>query len=371
MDTAAILANLDLVVTSDTALAHLAGSMGVEVWIALPYAADWRWFRDRDDSPWYPTVRLFRQDRRGDWQTVFARIAAELALRLCRQNQSAKSWQPSTEARAEFQKGTDLAKAGNHAEAVSRLRAAIAFDDHYAEAHHNLGVVLARTGEHQGAIAAFRRTLEIKPDYGEAAANLGLACLEAGDAAEAVAALRRALRTGRNTPEVYNHFGVALSRIGKTTEAVEAYRTALRLQSDFAPAHINLAHAYLALGRFEEAWIELEWRWSSRASRPYKFKKPRWTGEPLRGRTILVYADESPEDTRQYIKYVAGLRELVARVIVICRPELTGLVSQARGVDAAHPLGNALPDHDLYVPLLSLPWLLSKKTVGQVSNQPI
>ena len=69
--------NLDLVITSDTAVAHLA-ALGVPVWLALPFAADWRWLLDRSDSPWYPTMRLFRQKRRGDWQGVFEEIEAEL-----------------------------------------------------------------------------------------------------------------------------------------------------------------------------------------------------------------------------------------------------------------------------------------------------
>lgn len=77
-DTAAVLANLDLVVTSDTALAHLAGAMGVRVWLATSAVPDWRWLLDRDDSPWYPTMRLFRQRRPGDWADVFARMASEL-----------------------------------------------------------------------------------------------------------------------------------------------------------------------------------------------------------------------------------------------------------------------------------------------------
>jgi tetratricopeptide (TPR) repeat protein len=78
MDTAAVLANLDLLITCDTAVAHLAGALGVAVWVALPLAADWRWLRERNDSPWYPTMRLFRQDRRGDWQGVFRRIETAL-----------------------------------------------------------------------------------------------------------------------------------------------------------------------------------------------------------------------------------------------------------------------------------------------------
>jgi Flp pilus assembly protein TadD len=78
MDTAAILHHLDLVVTVDTALAHLAGGLGVPTWLALHYTPDWRWLLDREDSPWYPTLRLFRQTSQGDWAGVFRRLAEAL-----------------------------------------------------------------------------------------------------------------------------------------------------------------------------------------------------------------------------------------------------------------------------------------------------
>ena len=79
LDTAAVMATLDLVVTSDTAVAHLAGALGRPVWVALRLVPDWRWLLDRSDSPWYPTMRLFRQTRDGDWGSVFAAIAEALA----------------------------------------------------------------------------------------------------------------------------------------------------------------------------------------------------------------------------------------------------------------------------------------------------
>lgn len=78
-DTAAIMANLDLVVSSCTGPAHLAGALGVPLWLALPFSPDWRWLTDRDDSPWYPTARLFRQPAPGDWPSVAGHMAAELA----------------------------------------------------------------------------------------------------------------------------------------------------------------------------------------------------------------------------------------------------------------------------------------------------
>lgn len=78
LDTAAVIANLDLVITSDTVIAHLAGALGRPVWVALKRVPDWRWLLDRDDSPWYPTMRLFRQATDGDWQGVFVGIRQAL-----------------------------------------------------------------------------------------------------------------------------------------------------------------------------------------------------------------------------------------------------------------------------------------------------
>ena len=79
LDTAAVMMNLDLIVTIDTAIAHLAGALGRPVWIALKRVPEWRWMLDRSDSPWYPTARLFRQKQTGEWAPVMEEIAAEIA----------------------------------------------------------------------------------------------------------------------------------------------------------------------------------------------------------------------------------------------------------------------------------------------------
>lgn len=79
-DTAALIAQLDIVIAVDTSVAHLAGAMGKPVWLLVPFSPDWRWLLDREDSPWYPGMRLFRQPKIGDWASVTSAVCAQLAL---------------------------------------------------------------------------------------------------------------------------------------------------------------------------------------------------------------------------------------------------------------------------------------------------
>jgi ADP-heptose:LPS heptosyltransferase len=85
VDAAAAIACCDLVITSDTAIAHLAGALGVPTWVALKFFPDWRWLLNRSDSPWYPAMRLFRQPTPGDWKGVFAEIEEALRIEFAEQ----------------------------------------------------------------------------------------------------------------------------------------------------------------------------------------------------------------------------------------------------------------------------------------------
>jgi hypothetical protein len=77
-DTAAAIANLDLVISIDTSVCHLAGALGKPTWTLLPFSPDWRWLLGRDDSPWYPSMTLYRQPTPGDWPAVLFKVAADL-----------------------------------------------------------------------------------------------------------------------------------------------------------------------------------------------------------------------------------------------------------------------------------------------------
>jgi hypothetical protein len=85
-DTAAVIDNLDLLISVDTAVVHLAGAMGKTVWTLLPFAPDWRWQLNRNDSPWYPSMRLYRQPARGDWASVFGQVEGDLRQLVIKQS---------------------------------------------------------------------------------------------------------------------------------------------------------------------------------------------------------------------------------------------------------------------------------------------
>jgi Flp pilus assembly protein TadD/ADP-heptose:LPS heptosyltransferase len=325
MEAAAVLRNLDLVITVDTALAHLAGAQGMPVWVALPFAPDWRWLRGREDSPWYPSMRLFRQAQPGDWAPVFDRIARALQQRLATSSaaepitvvapsggQLGKTAAPGHTGRAvgspeqtvrrqpdsagaHNSRGIALAQQGRRDEAVAEFEQALHLEPDYAPAHNNLGVALGEQGKPGEAVAHFREALRLRPDYPEAHNNLGMAVGELGKSDEAVAHCREALRLRPDYPQAHNNLGIALVGQGQLDEAVAHFREAVRLQPDYAEAHVNLglacvqqgkpeeglscyegalrfrpdyaqahvsrAMAWLLLGNFEQGWPEYEWRW--------------------------------------------------------------------------------------------------------------
>src|SRR5262249_8755050 len=117
-ETAAALANLDLLVTVDTALAHLAGAIGRPCWVMLPHSPDWRWLTERTDSPWYQSLRLFRQTSPGAWDEEIARIGTALAELAAPRRPNGEA----IDARKLFAQAVALreAKRGGEAEATAR-----------------------------------------------------------------------------------------------------------------------------------------------------------------------------------------------------------------------------------------------------------
>src|SRR5258707_5958332 len=189
VDTAAVIANLDLVVTSDTSIAHLAGALGRPVWIALKQVPDWRWMLDREDSPWYPTARLFRQSQRGEWGEVFDRMTAELSMVAVGAGQPFAPTPPDRkpDIAARFGSAFALHQKGKLDEAAPRYEAILEAQPGHFDALHLLGVIRSHQGRHAEALEKIQAALKLQPSNPEALSNLGLVLRRLCRSAEALA----------------------------------------------------------------------------------------------------------------------------------------------------------------------------------------
>jgi tetratricopeptide (TPR) repeat protein len=256
VDTAAVMSQLELVITSDTAVAHLGGALGVPVWVVLSAAADWRWLRGRDDSPWYPTMRLFRQKRLGDWAEVFGRVAQAASLYLRDKTAPPDAASPAAEAPPQellYQRGLEHLKQGQWAQGAPLLREVLRHQPDHVAARHNLGVALAKLGNCQEAVTQFEEVLKRRPRMPDAHNNLGLAYLDSGKPDKAEPAFRQAVQLRATAADFKNNLGVALARQDRLEDAAAAYRQALVLHPNYAEAHANLGHVLRLLGRLHEA----------------------------------------------------------------------------------------------------------------------
>ncbi|HAT15229.1 MAG TPA: hypothetical protein DCS91_18110, partial [Microcoleaceae bacterium UBA11344] len=339
-DTAAVISQLDLVICVDTAVAHLAGALGKPVWILLSFVPDWRWMLEREDSPWYPTARLFRQQKPGDWEGVFDRLKTalqEMARTHLPQDRAGTGAQDRagtgapplqshllSPAQVEFHIANALKKQGQKAAAIARYAQVIAMNPQHAEAHSYLGYLKQQDGLISEAISHYQQALEINPNQGET--NLYLGC--------------------------------ALEEQGKVAEAIDYYDRAIQLSSDSPNTHFRLALALLLTGNLERGFAEYEWRWKTQELEPRYFAQPLWDGDDLQGKTILLHPEQGLGDTIHFIRYAALVKQKGGQVIVACHQSLQRLFEGVAGIDHVVSRPKDLPDFQVQAPLMSLPKIL-------------
>jgi len=393
LETAGLIEQLDLVITVDTMVAHLAGALGKPVWVLIPFAPDWRWMLDRGDTPWYPTMRLFRQPRPGAWESVVQSVVGALE----EEYGPTRAEPPASSPEQTLLNALDLHRNGLMKDAERGYRAVLAGDPANADALYLLSVVLFQQGaidealrfgeaalrsrpgspeacnavgnclrtkgDLQAAERMFRRAIALQGDYGDAHYNLGACLCDAWRLEEAEEVFRTALRIDRLRPHTWNNLGLVKYRAGRMDEALDDYRRCLSIAPDFPDAHWNLAHMLLQLGDFREGWREYEWRWKKSGFQPLlnRHPGPRWNGEDLRGRSLLVWTEQGFGDTLQFLRFVPLLRSRGAIVHVECPSVLRRLVERVDGVASVSDSTHPLPAFDVHVPLMSVPGLLGTR----------
>ena len=258
---------------------------------------------------------------------------------------------------------------GDLEEAEKALREALKLRPAYAEAHSNLGNTLKGLGRVREAVAHYREALRIVPDYAWAHFNLGTCLLEEHRPVEAEAELREALVRLPKAAKVWRNFSLAQMEQGNVVGALEAIDKAFALDPNDAEVRCNRALARLLCGDFKAGWEEYEWRWRLPDNAPLRYPMPRWRGEDLKGKRILLWTEQGAGTSIQFVRYAPLLAARGAEVVVACAPALRRLFESARGVGAVIDRDGTGAVHlvpcDYELPMLSAPFLLgtTEKTI--------
>lgn len=256
---------------------------------------------------------------------------------------------------AHYNLGLALEKLGKPAEAEPHFRRALALDSRKAAAHGGLAAALREQGRLDEAEASYRAALALVPDDSDTEYNLSGLLLELGRFAEAEACAWRVLAARRDFAPAQYNLAVALADQRKLPEAETAYRRMVELAPNEADGRLGLAGLLLSQGRFAEGWPAYEWRLAHPDSSPAPFTQPRWRGEPLEGRTILLTIEQGFGDAIQFIRYAEMVKQRGARVAVACSAPIERLLATCPGVDCVASRYERLPNFDVQLPLLSLP----------------
>ena len=258
-DTAGLIQHLDLVITVDTAVAHLAGALGKPVWLLNRYASCWRWLLKRSDSPWYPTFRIFRQTALGDWngvvEEVFKSLAAFLGLFRSYSDQSPRESCKAapSELTEILQDALDQHNQGNVAQAITDYRRALEVHPEHPEALNYLGVALAQEGRHAEAIAPLSRAVALQPHNAQVHNHYGNALFGLSRLEEALSSYQKAIDCDAAGSEGYYNRGIAQVALGRPEAAFASYTKAIKLNGEHAGAHNNRGNLLLEQGRLAEA----------------------------------------------------------------------------------------------------------------------
>ncbi len=299
-DSAALIASLDLVVSIDSAMVHLAGGLGRPVWMLNRFDGEWRWLDRQETSPWYPSLRIFNQPRFGDWASVLNEVGAALTSLAASSGPAASEARPPpaassaagtapgpgelAELMAEANRhhiagrlddaqqslmrllsreprhvgaihllGVLAYQSGQPARAIELLRKAVEIDDTLALIHSNLGEMLRQQGQIEAAIFEARRATEIEPAMAGAHSNLGVALYDAGDYAGSKLAHEKALALEPRLIPSMNNLGSIARKQHDLEVAATWYRRALALNPGYVEALSNLGGILVEQDRAQEA----------------------------------------------------------------------------------------------------------------------
>ena len=371
-DTAVVIQQMDLVVCVDTSVAHMAGALGIPVWVLLPQVPDWRWMFERDDTPWYPTMKLFRQSSPSGWDDVVERIVKELALMAGSREERVRDDETVEKARLLFQKGFAHQQAGEMDKALEAYLFSVRLDCRNADLYNNVGVAMQNMERFAAAEACYRRAFSLRNNDAGLLSNLASILRNQGKLAEAVRFSELAISQDKKQARIFFNAGHAYRDNGQPKKSLVCYEKTLKLDPTNAEALFDKSLAYLQMGDFKKGFPAYETRWGMKSLSRRNIPLPEWKGEALNGKAVFLQDEQGFGDVLQFARFIPELKKRGAgRIVLASRPELRRLMELMPDVDQIVGRDDGpSPDCQCYAHLLSLPGIMKLGTEDLSTHVP-
>lgn len=254
--------------------------------------------------------------------------------------------------------GNALKSQGSFKEAIHYYEMALTIDPKLVEARNNLGLsMMYGMSAIDTATACFNEVLKQNPDHPQALNNLGITLCHQGLFEEGITCYQKATKINSEYTEAISNLACAFRATGRTDEALKLYEKVIIQKPEFAEAHNNYAMMLLSVGKFDEGFLEYEWRWKTKQLKEAHriFDRPQWIGEDIRGKSLLIHAEQGFGDTLQFGRYAKVAQQLGIRVTLEVPSILVRIMSSMGGLEQVVALGDPLPEFDYHCPMLSLP----------------
>lgn len=406
-DTAALIANLDLIIGVDTSTLHLAAALGKPVWLLNRWDTCWRWMLERQDSPWYPTLKIYRQPQPDAWEAVISQVGADLGdiehlhhVLTLTTTKATPTTSPATPATPTatpsgesseivFRHALSAHQGGRLDEARALYESVLQQSPNHGEALHMLGIITAQQGDQKAGLVWINRAIEaglnngfvyynrgktlqelrrfdqalstydesvkLMPNFAEAHSNRGNILIELKRPEEALASFDRALTLKPDYAEAHYNRGVVLRYLMRLDEAILSFDRSIELRPELPIAYTNKGAILLLQEKFTEGWPLYAKRLQTPPIR--EFPMPAWSGsESLQDKTIVLHEEQGFSNIIHLSRYIAHVKALGARQVILeVTQPLLRLFRQLHGVDVLVEKGSPLTGTDFHAHLLSLP----------------
>ena len=409
MATAAIMTQMDLVICSDVLLAHLAEALGIPVWLLIDPLVDRPWSLKGALNAGYPPLRIFRQKTPGSWKELVNQVRQQLIREHAKlqQHQSLYKIYDDTELRnlpvwikqaKQFYAGKDLQACQRICEKI------LATDPRHPEANKLLGLVYSLKRDYENSLPYLQRAALMQPQQTQTLSNYGLSLYYLKRFREAVKYLQKAVDLDESNAAALSNLGLCLSELwqfdaanqvlrkslhlnpqlvssyctlgnnltkqGHFAEAEQHFRKALEIQPDHVNSHFNLAFLLLLTGNYRQGWREYQWRLKRPDFGYQTHSSPRWEGQSLADKTLLLLAEQGMGDLLQGLRFIKDIKTDGTLIIVQAHRPLIPLLQACQEIDLLVPLGIPLPEADYHIPVLDLPFVLQSDLTTLAAHYP-